>query len=196
MRSLGLLRCLLLTAPLAAAGLALPAGAEPEAMGVAEREASDGVQVTSARLEAELLRRMGGEWVIVSLTPLAPDPVPLSAEDPQTAADRSGVQAALHAYRSALESRDPLMLARVWIMNPAEQEQVQRLFAGSQSIRVTLEDPEVVVVSDRALARFQQRVVVSERPWWSLALRPASWRSLLARDETGTWALEDVVDGD
>lgn len=199
MRSLGLPRCVLLIAPLVAAGLPLPAGADPvdgPQEGTTPGQGQVSVQASAAHLEAELLRRMGGEWVIVGLAPLEPDPDPLAGDDRADPADRVAVQAALHEYRSALESRNEMRLARVWIMNPAELAQVQHLFAGSESIRVSLEDLDLSIAGDRASARFLQQVVVSQRPWWSLALRPASWRSLFARDETGTWALEDVVESD
>lgn len=156
---------------------------------------------SAAYIEADLIRRHGGEWVIVSLTSSgsgAGRPGMLPAASPGAAAaapvDAAEVRKVLREYERAFERRDAVRLARVWIMNPSERLRVQRLFDRSDAIAVSIRDADVVVDGNRASLAFDQRFVVSGQPTGSGGHSRALRRALAARDSLGNWALEDVAD--
>ena len=150
--------------------------------------------------EIDLIRRLGGEWVIVNLTsrgPKAGRAAALPALPPSAAAtptaDDTRVRAVLREYEQAFERRDAVRLARVWLMNPSERSRVQRLFDRSDAIAVSIRDADVVVDGNRASLAFDQRFVVAgQRPGSGTRAR-AVRRALAARDSLGNWALEDVA---
>ena len=154
---------------------------------------------SAAYIEADLIRRRGGEWVIVSLTSRgstarrAAALQPLSASAAATtAADDAHVRAVLREYERAFERRDAVRLARVWIMKPWERSRVQRLFDRSGPIAVSIRDADVVVDGNRASLAFDQRLVVSSQGGGSGADSRALRRALAARDPLGNWTLENV----
>ena len=152
---------------------------------------------SAAYIEADLIRRRGGEWVIVSLTSSGPAadrtgmPRALST-GAAVPADDSEVLELLREYERAFERRDAVRLARVWIMNPSERIRVQRLFDRSDAIAVSIRDADVVVNGNRASLAFDQRFVVSSQSGGSGAHSRAQRRALAARDSLGNWTLEDV----
>lgn len=147
-------------------------------------------------LEADLLRRHGGEWVIVRLAvPDRTGPQAPGSRAPGESADAAPVRAALEEYRLALESRDSARLGRVWIMNPNERANVQRLFGQSAAVAVRIDDPVVRVDGDRARVRFDQQLMVSDGSELSARLR-SGWRSLFAHDAVGSWTLDEVLEED
>ena len=155
----------------------------------------------AAELEAQLMRRAGGEWVIVSLGPRVPEtpqtplpPAAPAADTPRSTAsvtDYIGVQATLREYERALEKRDAALLARVWIMNPSELAQFEWLFGESAAISVSIDDSDIEIDGDRASMRFAQTFVVSRR---SPHFGRRSSRSLVARDAAGSWELDTILD--
>lgn len=179
-------------------------GAAPES-DAATADVDPSVAPSSARpgvasLQAELVRRRGGEWVIVSLTPreraqgdressraLAEAPGP-SASD-----EHPELRAALREYERAFERRDAERLALVWIMNPYERVQLQQLFDKSAAIAVSIEDTALVVEGDRASLEFDQRIAISTRRPLARALGRASQRVLVAHDAHGNWGLDEIL---
>ncbi len=154
---------------------------------------------SAAHIQADLIRRLGGEWVIVNLTsrgPKAGRAAALPALPPSAAAtptaDDTRVRAVLREYEQAFERRDAVRLARVWVMNPAERSRVQRLFNRSKAIAVSIRGADVVVDGNRASLAFDQRFVVSSQRGGSGAHSRALRRALGARDSLGNWTLEDV----
>jgi len=178
---------------LADAGPAVPSWMEVPA---------EGHRATVSQLEAELVRRQGGEWVIVSLTPRStlveesPPAAPASmGGDPMASvSDYVAVQSALAEYEHAIERRDSARLAQVWMMNPAEQAHFQYLFDESRSISVSIEDSNINLQGDRASLRFAQRFEVSRRGDAPRGFKRRSHRALFASDAAGSWDLESVLE--
>jgi len=144
--------------------------------------------------DAELIRRARGEWVIVSLAPSAATSE-VAKLDPRATApsesDERGVEASLRAYEQALEGRDLDQLARIWIMNPIEREELRRFFERAESVRVAIDPTQLVVNGNRAVLRFAQRFAASLRPGLGRSFR-AFERALAARDAYGTWSLDQL----
>jgi hypothetical protein len=153
-----------------------------------------------ASLQAELVRRRGGEWVIVSLTPR--ERAQGDRESTRALAEAAGpfasdehpeLRAALREYERAFERRDAERLALVWIMNPYERVQLRQLFDKSAAIAVSIEDTALVVEGDRASLEFDQRIAVSTRPPLARAFGRASQRVLVAHDAQGNWGLDQIL---
>ena len=152
---------------------------------------------SAAYIEADLIRRRGGEWVIISLTSSgsAAGRTGMSGALSTGAvapADDAEILEVLREYERAFERRDAVRLARVWIMNPSERIRVQRLFDRSDAIAVSIRDADVVVDGNRASLAFDQRFVVAAQRPGSGAHARAMRRALAARDSLGSWALEDL----
>lgn len=205
-RSLGAAASVLLGLVLSLAGapsqqaMAEAGVATPTWLGVPDGDAHTAV----AELEARLVRRQGGEWVIVSLAPrgaggpaeLAPPASP-AASDGGAVADLSdyvAVQSTLHEYERAIEKRDAARLSQVWMMNPAEQAHFQYLFDESRSISVSIEDSDIDLDGDRASMRFAQRFVVSRRGDAPRGFKRRSYRALFASDAAGSWDIDAVLE--
>jgi hypothetical protein len=160
----------------------------------------EGDHATLSELEADLVRRQGGEWVIVRLAPrseataIAPPAAPSSGDPLAELSDYVAVQSALAEYERAIEKRDAGRLAQVWMMNPTEQAQFQYLFDESRSISVFIEDSNINVSGDRASLRFAQRFVVSRRGDAPRRFKRRSHRSLFASDAPGSWDIDKVLD--
>jgi len=159
-----------------------------------------GGSATAAYIEADLIRRDGGEWVIVSLTSSGSGagrsgmlPVDSPGAVGTAPADTAEVLEVLREYERAFERRDAVGLARVWIMNPSDRLRVQHLFDSTDAIAVSIRDADVAVDGNRASLAFDQHFVVSSLPRGSGAQFRALRRALAARDSLGTWDLEDVA---
>lgn len=155
---------------------------------------------SAAYIEADLIRRHGGEWVIVSLTSSgsgADRSGMLTAGSPGAAAAAPAaaaeVREVLREYERAFERRDAVRLARVWIMNPSERLRVQSFFERSDAIAVSIRDADVVVDGNRASLAFDQRFVVSGQRDGAGSQPRALRRALAARDSLGTWALDELA---
>lgn len=157
----------------------------------------------AAELEAELVRRVGGEWVIVSLGPLRPEPpaAPAPPASPASSSTRArasvtdyvGVQTTLREYEHAMEKRDAARMSRVWIMNPAELAHIEWLFEESASISVRIDDSNIQIDGDQASMRFAQTLVASRRSA-SPHFRRRSTRTLFASDHAGSWEIDAVLE--
>ena len=150
---------------------------------------------SAAYIEADLIRRRGGEWVIVSLSSSGPAGARsgLSRTGAAAPAADPEILELLREYERAFERRDAVRLARVWLMNPSERVRVQRFFDRTDAIAVSIRDADVVVQGNRASLAFDQRFVVSGQRSGSGSRQRALRRALAARDSLGTWALEDVA---
>ena len=170
------------------------ASARGESSPVRERSRSADASPGMGEFDAELIRRARGEWVIVSLAPSAPTGE-VAMADPRAAApsasDEQGVQASLRAYEQALEGRDLEQLARVWIMNPTEREELRRFFARAESVSVVTDPTHLVIQGNRAALRFAQRFAASLRPGLGRAFRSFE-RALAAHDAYATWSLDQL----
>lgn len=150
--------------------------------------------VRASRVEAELVRRSGGEWVIVELHPQAIEPGSLKAAPAQRQGlPHAALEETLQAYERAFERRDEAGLARVWLMNPSEREEVGRMFRSSDGISVAISDPVVEVAGDHAKLRFDQRFSLMRSPGISRAFGGAYRRALAASDSVGKWAIDSLV---
>ncbi len=138
------------------------------------------------RLQADLIRRGSGEWVIAGLRPSGK----LGSDHFRAGASRmtnAGVHAALLEYERAFEQRDADRLATVLVMDPAERSRVRRLFDRSSAISVSIRDVTIAIAIDgnRGWLAFDQRMVVSRRPRREPNHR--AQRTLFAHDPSGNW---------
>jgi hypothetical protein len=175
-------------------------GSDPGPADLDPRPALSSARPGVASLHAELVRRRGGEWVIVSLTPR--ERVQGDRESTRALAEAAGpfasdehpeLRAALREYERAFERRDAERLALVWIMNPYERVQLRQLFDKSAAIAVSIEDTALVVEGDRASLEFDQRIAISTRPPPARAFGRASQRVLVAHDAQGNWGLDQIL---
>ncbi len=152
--------------------------------------------LSSARLQALLIRRGGGEWVIVSLTALAETAHPGLPVARSTASrsasgapemEKPTIRAVLRDYERAIEGRDARRLAQVWIMNPFEREHMRRLFEESRVISVSVEETNLEIDGDRALLLFDQQLTASRQRRFARAFKRGFQRTLAARDRLGNW---------
>lgn len=149
--------------------------------------------VHTSQMEAQLVRRDRGEWLIVRMTESpqeAAPPVPSRGNGP----DEQELLATLAAYERALENRDEGALSQVWAMNPTERSAMERMFERGERISVRISDPAIAVSGDRASMAFQQRFAMAGGPGSSRIAR-LYWRALAASDSVGSWAL-DTLSGD
>jgi hypothetical protein len=146
--------------------------------------------VHTSQMEADLVRRERGEWVIVRMTESPEDaspPEPTTANGPR----EQELRATLEAYERALEERDGAALSQVWAMNPAERTTVERMFERGDRISVRISDAEIAVSGDRARIAFRQRFSLAGGPS-SNRLARIYWRALAASDSVGSWALDSL----
>jgi hypothetical protein len=148
--------------------------------------------VRSSHVEAELVRRGGGEWVIVRLEPQALGGAATAAPAARASLADAALEELLQAYERAFEERDEAGLAQVWLMNPSERHHVGRMFRESDGISVAISDPVVRVDGDRARLEFDQRFSLVRAPRISRAFSNAYRRALAASDAVGNWALESL----
>lgn len=151
--------------------------------------------VRTSHVKAELVRRTGGEWVIVKLEPLAiegpPEPAAARADLPH-----AGLEEALVAYEQAFERRDEASLAQVWLMNPTQRHEIGRMFRRSDGISVAISDPVLEVRGDRANLAFDQRFSLMHSARASRAFGGVYRRALAASDALGNWDLKSLVEED
>lgn len=146
-------------------------------------------------MEAELVRRASGEWVIVGLRSTAREPVPASTRPPTLRGSaESEVLETLDRYEQALESGKPDRLAQVWVMNPSERAQIARLMEQSDGLTVSISDPSISVDGNQAQLAFDQSFEIARSPGLGGFARVdrALRRALGARDSVGDWGLEEV----
>lgn len=148
--------------------------------------------VRTSRVEARLIRRDGGEWVIVHLTESPPgESSPRPSE--QTGPPQDELRQTLRAYERAFERGDRAGLAQVWAMNPTERSTVERMFRSRDRLSVTLSEPAIEVSGDRARLEFDQRFAFGAGPGASSRLERLYWRALAASDTVGVWSLDSLT---
>ena len=148
-----------------------------------------GAKPSVTRLRADLIRRAGGEWVLVDLRPreaASSDP-PAETPSPGVATAQPNVSALLREYEHAFEQRDAIRLASVLLMDIFERAQVQRLFDLSATISLSVHNVDVFVEPGGATLHFDQRIVASARPRLSRAEAWRAQRALFAHDAYGNW---------
>ena len=154
-------------------------------VGVPALSAPSATSNTAVELQAQLVKRSGGEWVIVRLgrsSALSPTALSLVG-------DEAGVHKALREYERALEQRDLQRLSRVWVMNPAERAAISRFFDESPGLDVEIEPGELTIRGDQATLLFHQRFRGATLPIPAKRARPGARRSLGSHDGVGTWEL-------
>ncbi len=156
------------------------------------RRATD-VDALKALLEAEGKRSREpaapdpepGSRVQRWLARLAPRPAPAHAEDPPA----NDILGLLERYRRATEARDVAALAALHVEYPAEQRAAQQRYFDNVrgDLRVAIEDVDVVVVGDEAVASYTRTddftdarsgrpMHVTVRPTKVLRRRDGVWR--------------------
>lgn len=148
--------------------------------------------VRASHVEAELVRRGGGEWVIVRLEPQATAAARTASPAARANLADAALEDLLQAYESAFERRDEAGLAQVWLMNPSERHEVGRMFRETDGISVAISDPVVSVDGNRARLEFDQRFSLVRSPRVSRSFGSAYRRALAASDAVGNWALESL----
>ena len=137
------------------------------------------------RLQANLIQRGSGEWVIAGLRPreeLGSD----RSETDTSVPENAGVRAALLEYERAFEQRDADRLAAVLVMDPAERSRVRQLFDQNSVISVSIQNVSITVDGERGSLAFDQRMVAS-RPRPARASDRRAQRTLSAHDASGNW---------
>ena len=151
--------------------------------------------VRAARMEAELVRRASGEWVIVGMRSSPREAAGPSLRPPAVSGSAEAeLLDTLDRYEQALESGDADRVARVWVMNPSERAQITRLMEQGEGVSVSISDPFISVNGNHAQLAFDQSFQIARRPGlggfgrMDRALR----RALGARDSVGDWGLDEV----
>jgi hypothetical protein len=150
-----------------------------------------------SHIRADVVRRSGGEWVIVKLGlgSTAPGSAASPSGNPSRVEDQPGVQALLREYSDAFEEQDAQRLAAVWLMNPLERKEIDRLFADMSSLDISLTGPVLYLESrDRGRLEFDQHFLVSGLPPAGYTMRSSLRRALAAHDAYGDWGVEAILD--
>ena len=143
-----------------------------------------------AHLRADLVRRRGGEWVIMKLAPSDGAP---GADDPAAGPDaQPQLHAALKEYERAFEERDAARLGQVWLMNPYEREALEELFAWTSMVAIDIDALVTQVDGDRATMDFEQQFTLAGRPRVASLARRAFVRALAASDAQGAWDIRSL----
>lgn len=151
-----------------------------------------GERTSVARLQADLVRRRGGEWVIVSLVPIeGPDSVKRMGLAPDDA-ERMRLEATLTEYEHAFEKRDANRLSQVWLMNPYERERLIELFSWTSMVDISIDSLVLQIRGDRARLDFEQQFVMAARPRVANLARRAFVRALAAHDAAGAWDIDSL----
>lgn len=161
-----------------------PHGEQGHSSVVAALEGQAPQSTRAARLRARLIERNSGEWVIANVEMNPSGPAGALAGTASTAQVDTRFQRVIDEYERAFDERDPSRLARVWLMNPAERAQVEKLFGGSQQIRLSIDNARVTQTGGDAVVEFDQVVEVWKRPF-----RRSARRSMAASDNYGDWDL-------
>lgn len=135
-------------------------------------------------MNAELIKRSDGSWVIAKLS-TAENLEPTDSE----LSEHPGLQATFDGYRRALARGDMEQLSSVWVMNPAERQELERLASNQSRISISISDATFVVNGDRATVQFLQRKAQS--PVARKARRKLSRRGMAAYDSASSW--DDVT---
>jgi hypothetical protein len=152
---------------------------------------SPGRRKSVASLQAEMVRRQGGEWVIVNLAPGVRNRAPRKLNAPSEAVGAE-LDRALLEYERAFEERDVDRLAQVWLMNPYEREALEELFAWSSMVAISIDALQVDMDGNRAHLDFDQKFVMSSRPRVATLARRAFERALAAHDAQGGWDIDTL----
>jgi hypothetical protein len=144
-----------------------------------------------ASLRAELIKRQGGEWVILRLSPQTADD-PLAGSQKATDGESEALHEALRKYELAFESRDVDRLGQIWLMNPYERDLIEELFAWTSLVAISIDTHDVRLDGDRARMDFDQRFVLSARPRVPDLARRAFVRALAASDAAGAWDIREL----
>ena len=150
-----------------------------------------------SHIRANVVRRSGGEWVIVTLGLASPEAASSSAPSANESRieDQPGLQAMIREYGRAFEEQDAQRLASVWLMNPVERKEIDRLFAEMSSVDVSVSHPALHLDGhDRGTLEFDQHFVISGLPPASYPVRAGLRRALAAHDAYGDWSVEKVLE--
>lgn len=131
-------------------------------------------------MTAELVRRVDGGWVISKLNPTK---TPLKGASP--IADEPELEKTLDRYRMALTRGDMNALSSVWLMNPAERAELDRIADGPNALSVSISKAHQKIDGDHAWVIFLQQQSATTTP---KVRRKASRRGLSANDSVGEWA--------
>ena len=130
----------------------------------------------ATRFTADLVQRHDGAWVIAKLN--ASD-APLPGGSPL--AEQPVLAETLARYRQALSRGDLDALSAVWLMNPSERAQLERVAANPFSISISQAFQQID--GNRARVSFLQHASVAAND----VRRKPSRRRLSANDSVGHW---------
>jgi len=151
-------------------------------------------------LRASLVRRPGGEWMILSIeprdTPAAGGGGSMSAAgftpSDSSESERKAVLAVLQEYERAFEAHDLDQLQRVWVLNPLERRSLQDLFSEPASGHIRVRVTSLVASEDKATVDFEQSFESSTGAEASQALAVESLRARLARAPDGSLVIVSI----
>ena len=143
-------------------------------------ETKDTVASYSVPMTAEMVKRGDGSWVISKLS---------ATEDLESKKaalkDHPDLETTLERYRRALSRGDIGQLASVWIMNPSERREMNRLADVENRVSFSISKASLAIDGDRATVSFMQGRTQSAPN--APRVRKLSRRGLAAHDAAGTW---------
>ena len=167
---------------LAVAGLVIPLSAVANSLESGTQVEASVAPSNQVPMTAELVRRSDGSWVIAALRSNAD----LEVHDAPLA-DHPGLQSTFDRYRRAIARGDTIQLGRVWIMNPAERADMERLARQGKRVSISITRASLEVEGDRATVSFLQARNQTDEPL--PRKRRLSRRGMAAFDDAGAWDL-------
>lgn len=173
---------------------AAAASSSPPAASEQSQPDEPGFLQRAARIRADVVRRVGGEWVIVGLGLGPRDGRPPSGND-DSINGQPALRAMLQEYEHAFEEQNAQRLAAVWLMNPSERAEIDRMFAEMSSVSVSVSNPVLLLEShDRGHLEFDQQFRVARLTPGPLPLKGPFQRALAAHDAYGDWNIDKVIE--
>ena len=145
-------------------------------------------QALGAHVQAELVQRAGGEWVMTGVT-AKPIETPREKIAWRQRDDQRFSEKILAKYARAFKSLDVAGLNRVWVLNPDERAMVERLFETSDSIDLRLDAIVFRDDGERSWIAFDQYLVRKPKKAGAVETAAAFGRTLGAHDAYGAWRI-------